>query len=186
MLRAAEVAQANARNGPPVPARSCSSTKPPTPSTPPAAPSSAATGSTACSTHRRWRSGRSWRCAGRPGTRRLPTDRAPGSSSDGRGAELSRADVEEKAERRGRPDDRPAGRADPDRRRWLLGAAARVAAGSLVEVVTEVRDLGPAFDAGVAQRHYFVMFVPVLDSRFTLDVSKRLPLRYSVRKPTAC
>lgn len=102
--------------------------------------------------------------------------------NDGRVSELGPDGIEEKAERRGRPDDRPAGRADPDRRRWLLARVPDVTAGSLVEVVTEVRDLGPPFDAGVAQRHYFVMFVPVLDSRFVLDISKRLPLRYQIRK----
>lgn len=113
----------------------------------------------------------------------LPTIQARVISADGAVAELSESNIEEKAERRGRPGDRPAGRADPDRRRWLLARLPAVATGSLVEVVTEVRDLGPAFDAGITQRHYFVMFVPVLDSRFTLDVSKRLPLRYLVRKP---
>lgn len=112
----------------------------------------------------------------------LPTIEARVIGTDGRVSELSQTGVEEKAERRGRPDDRPAGRADPDRRRWLLARLPDVVEGSLVEVVTQVRDLGPAFDAGVVQRHYFVMFVPVLDSRFTLDVSKRLPLRYTLRK----
>lgn len=112
----------------------------------------------------------------------LPTIEARVIGTDGGERRLAPDDLEEKAERRGRPDDRPAGRADPDRRRWLLASLPEVTDGSVVEVVTEVRDLGPAFDSGIAARHYFVMFVPMLHSRFRLDVSKRLPLRYALRK----